>query len=382
MMRINIGMWISIVLCSTLALSAMVIRNYTDKDSEYIQIESGNFDEDYLFLGKELRFSGTAQDLVFLGRRLIFSGETELTLINLSQYLIFSGVSGNGIISAAMDISVDGTITGNSYVGCKSFVVGDSGVINGNLFIGCAEIQINGPVNGDLYIGAGEIFINGEIQGNVTAYGRRIIIGEEGRITGNLKYGTRSKLSEQELRKVGGTVTFADSLRSEKRDWRGFRNAMRSVGFFIGFGLLISYLITGLLLLLLPVSRKLDAKQSSKTFWNTALRGLIPVLIYPAAILLSFILVITIPFAFILILASIPLFYTTSIIGSTLIGKFLVSKFGWKIENRHYQFLIGAIAGFILSLIPFINFLFFIFVSSLGWGFFTDFLFNRKQLSD
>jgi len=381
-MRINIGSWISIVLFSTVASSAMVIRNYTGKDDEYIRTESGNFDEDYLFLGNELRFSGTAEDLVFLGRRLIFSGETELTLINLSQYLIFSGISGNGIISAAMDIDISGTITGNSYVGCKSFVLGDSGVINGNLFIGCAEIQINGPVNGDLYIGAGEIFINDEIQGNVTAYGRRIIIGEEGRINGNLKYGTGNKLSEEELRKVSGTVTFVDSLKSEKRDWRGFRNTMRSFGFFIGFGLLLSYLIIGLLLLFLPVSGKLDARQSSKSFWNTALRGLIPVLVYPAAILLSFILIITIPFAFILIMAFIPLFYIASIIGSTLIGKFLVSKFGWKVEKRQYQFLIGAIAGFILSLIPFINILFFIFISSLGWGVYTDFLFNRKQLSD
>ncbi|HLV32685.1 MAG TPA: polymer-forming cytoskeletal protein [Chitinispirillaceae bacterium] len=380
-MKMKLRLLIGIFLCSTVASSAMVIRNYTGKDDEYIRTESGNFDEDYLFLGNELRFSGTAQDLVFLGRRLIFSGETQLTLINLSQYLIFSGVSGNGIISAAMDIDISGTITGNSYMGCKSFVLGDSGVINGNLFIGCAEIQINGPVNGDLYVGAGEIFINDEIQGNVTAYGRRIIIGEEGRITGNLKYGTGNKLSEKELRKVGGTVTFVDSL-GEKRDWRGFRNTMRSFGFFIGFGLLLSYLIIGLLLLFLPVSKKLDARQSSKAFWKTALWGLIPVLIYPAAILLSFILVITIPFAFILIFAFIPLFYTASIIGSTLIGKFLVSKFGWKIEKRHYQFLIGAIAEFILSLIPFINILFFIFISSLGWGVYTDFLFNRKQLSD
>lgn len=380
-MKMKLRLLIGIFLCSTVVSSAMVIRNHSGEKDKFIWTESGNFDEDYLFLGNELRFSGTAEDLVFLGRRLIFSGETQLTLINLSQYLIFSGVSGNGIISAAMDINIDGKITGNSYVGCKSFVLGNSGVINGNLFIGCAEFQINGPVNGDLYIGAGEIFINDEIQGNVTAYGRQIIFGEEGRITGNLEYGTKSKLSEEELRKVGGTVTFVDSL-GEKRDWRGFRNTMRSFGFFIGFGLLLSYLIIGLLLLFLPVSKKLDARQSSKAFWKTALWGLIPVLIYPAAILLSFILVITIPFAFILIFAFIPFFYTASIIGSTLIGKFLVSKFGWKIEKRHYQFLIGAIAGFILSLIPFINILFFIFISSLGWGVYTDFLFNRNQLAD
>jgi hypothetical protein len=59
------------------------------------------------------------------------------------------------------------------------------------------------------------------------------------------------------------------------------------------------------------------------------------------------------------------------------VGKYLASKFKWKVEKRHYQFLIGALAGAIVSMIPFINFLSMLFISSLGLGVVLSFLFNK-----
>jgi hypothetical protein len=101
---------------------------------------------------------------------------------------------------------------------------------------------------------------------------------------------------------------------------------------------------------------------------------------YPAAVLVCFILVITIPLAVMLLLAAAPIFFTATVIGTTLIGKFLAATFGWKTERRHLHFLIGVPAGIILSIIPFVNFLVFIFTSALGWGVYLSFLF-RKDLA-
>jgi hypothetical protein len=184
-------------------------------------------------------------------------------------------------------------------------------------------------------------------------------------------------LNEKEVSKITGTVKIDESHRCGK-DWDSFSKLKkRSIGFFIGFCFFISYVIIGCLLLFIPVFRKLDTKQSAKTFWNTTLWGIVPVLIYPAIVVLCFVLIITIPLSFMLIMAFIPLFFVANVIGTTLIGKYIVTKFKWNIEKRHYQFLIGLLACLILSIIPLINFLFFIFVSTLGWGVFISFLFKK-----
>jgi hypothetical protein len=277
-----------------------------------------------------------------------------------------------------MDVVINGKITGNSYIGCKSFTMGDSSVVNGNLFIGCAKLSMDGALNGDLYTAAGEIIINNEIHGNVTAYGGRVIIGEKGKINGNLTYSAKEKLSKEALSKVTGTVKIDESHKCGNR-WDSFsKSQKKSIGFFIGFGLFLSYIIIGCLLLFIPVFRKLDVKQSVKSFWKTAIWGLIPVLMYPAIIVLSIILIITLPFAIVLLLAFIPLFFIANVIGTTLIGKYLATTFKWKIEKRHYQFLIGALTGAIICLIPFICFPFTIFTSALGWGVYISFLFNKN----
>jgi hypothetical protein len=369
---------IGIVLCLNLPLQAMVIHNYCEDKEECIRAESGSFNEDYLFLGNELNFSGEAEDLLFLGKRLTFSGTTKLGLLTVCEKLIYSGISGNGIIAGGMNVVINGTITGNSYIGCKTFMMSDKAVVNGNLFIGCAKLSIDGKLNGDLYTGAGEIVINNVIDGNVKAYGGRIIIGEKGKINGNLTYAAKEKLSDKELAKVTGTVILDENHKKDMEEWQSFVKFMKSFGFLISFGLLISFVVVSSLLLFIPVFRKLDAKQSDKTFWNTALWGLIPVLMYPALIVLCLIMIITIPFAFVLMFAFVPLFFTAFIIGNTLAGKYLITKFGWNVKKRHCQFLIGTLASVILSMIPVINFLTFIFISALGWGVFVSFLFNKN----
>ena len=240
---------VGIVLLLNMALSAMVIHNYACAKDDGIRTESGVFNEDYLFLGNELKFSGEAEDLVFLGKRLTFSGETKLGLISLCERLIYTGTSGNGIIAGAMDILLDGTVNSNSFIGCKNFTLGDMAVVNGNLFIGCARLIINGKLNGDLYTGAGEVVINSEIQGNVTAYGGRVTIGDKGKINGNLVYSAKEKLSEQELARVAGTVKINDRIRCKKEDWTSFRKYSKSIGFLIGLGLFISFVVVGSLLL-------------------------------------------------------------------------------------------------------------------------------------
>jgi hypothetical protein len=379
-MKTKVAVFFSMVLCINMVLSAMQIHNYAKGKKDDIKTESGIFNEDYLFLGNELTFSGQAEDLLFLGKRLTFNGKTTLGLIALCEKLIFSGSAGNGIIAGGKDIIINGAITSNSYVGCKSFILNKDAKIDGNLFIGTGKITLDGALKGNLYTGAGEVVINSEIQGDVTAYAGRIVFGPHGKIAGNLTYSTKEKLRDEDLAKIAGSVTLDESFNRDK-DWDSFVSFLKSIGPLIAIGMFLSFVIVGSALLFLPVFKKLDAPQSAKTFFKTSLWGLIPVLMYPALVVLSIILIIPIPFAIVLMLAFIPLFFIAFIIGNTLVGKFIVTQFKWHIQKRHYQFLIGSLAGVILTAIPVINCLSFLFVSALGWGVYISFLFDKNIAS-
>jgi hypothetical protein len=375
-MKAKTGLFFLAMFCLAFQPSAMVIHNYCEDKEGGIRTESGVFSDDYLFMGKELHFTGETEDLYFLGKSLTFSGKTRLGVVALGERLIFSGKSGNGLIAAGADAVVDGAISDNSFVGCKSFTLSDAGRIDGDLFAGCAKLTIDGAMNGDLYAAAGKIVINSVVNGNVIAYGGRIIFGEKGGIHGNLRYSTKEKPGEADLKKVTGTVTLDKDVH-----WDSFDKFKKTpFGFIIGLGLFLSYVVVACLLLFLPAFRPLDGKRPARAFWRTALWGLVPALMYPAVVLLSFALVITIPLGVMLLLAAIPLFFVATVIGTTLLGKFLASAVGWKTEKWHLHFLIGVPAGIALSVIPFVNFLAFIFMAALGWGVYLSFLF-RKDLA-
>lgn len=358
--------------------SEMVINNNTGEADGIISI-SGTFEDDYLYLGNELRFSGDAEDMIFLGKRMTFDGVARLGLIALCKDLIFTGKVGNGIIGAGMNMHIEGEVKDNNYFLCKSLHVSEKSVIDGNLFAACAKMYLNGVVNGDLYIGAGEVVINNQINGNAKIYAGRITMGEKGKINGNLTYASKEKLKPEDLKKITGTVQVDEKHKFEtpeiaRKNWLAFKA-------FFSIAMFVCFVIIGSLLLFLPAFTKLDANlHSERAFWYTGLRGLIPVLMYPAVVIVCFILIVTIPFALVLMLAAIPLFFFTQIIGLTLLGKYLSFKFKWNIKKRHLQFLIGAIAGVILSIIPAVNFLSTLFISGLGWGIFINFLFNRKRI--
>ena len=357
-------------------VSAMDVETHCeDGDKEIIRNVSTVFEEDYLFAGNELNFSGEAEDLLFLGKTLTYKGTTRLGLVAAGKKVLYSGESGNGITAAGVTVVVDGTIKGNNFIGAKNFQMTEKAVVDGDLFLGCAKGTIDGTLNGNLYAGSGDLLLNSVINGDVTAYGGRVKIGDKGKINGKLTYASKEKLSSDEAARVSGAIT-----RDERHDFDSVKmlpkKMQKWVAVLLYVGMFISFVVVGSLLLFLPVFRKLDAPQEERRFWYTSLWGLLPFLMYPALVLLCIALIVTIPFSIVLLFAFVPLFFTAYLIGTTLAGKYIVMKLKWNVQQRHLQFLIGVVAGGLLSLIPFVNFLSGVFLCTLGLGTFVAFLFG------
>ena len=354
--------------------------HFNCKDDNSMLSEPGHYDDDYLFAGSELDFSGETEDLVFIGKTLTFRGKSRLGLIAFGKKVLYTGESGNGIITGGMSTVIDGKISGTNFMAGKSIQITETAEINGTLFMGCAKAILDGPINGDLYAGAGELNINNVINGNVTVYGGRILIGDKGKINGNLTYGTKEKLSDKNSGKVTGSITY-DTTEHFNKDTLFSAKTGKVMHVVFTLGMFISFLVIGCLLLFFPAFGILDNDQPERTFWYTSLWGLIPLLMYPAVILLCLVLIVTIPLGLGLILAFIPLLSIAYIIGTTLAGKYIITKFKWNITRRHYRFLVGAIAATAVSIIPFINVLSFLFLSALGFGMYLTLLFKRELVT-
>jgi len=366
---------LALLLAGTLyATEPTVVVTQVAEGEDSIKVETGSYQSDYLYLGKELDFSGEVEDLIFMGERLDFKGSTEKGIVAGGQTVNLNGITNNGVISGARNLDITGVLNGTSFLGAKDIHIRETATVNGDLFIGCGEITIDGAVDGNIYLGTGLATINSEINGDVTAHGGRILFGENGRINGNLSYKMEEQLSSSEQEKISGTVTFEES---------DMESGDMPTGVSSTFGMLfklysiLSFLVIGVILISLPIGGKVEQTLTTESFWKTAGWGIIPICMYPAVLLLSVIMGITIPLALILLLAMVPLFYVTLVIGSTLVGQAVVKKFNWSVSKRQFHFLIGAVIYSVLSIIPFIDFLAFVLLTSLGWGVITKGIFNK-----
>jgi cytoskeletal protein CcmA (bactofilin family) len=366
-----------VILFSSSLNGAVVIKNYAEEAEASIKTDNAVYDDDYIFLGNELNFSGKSEDIIFLGKRLTFDGVAKLGLTAAGEHLIINGSTGNGIMAAAVNTVVNGPVSGNNYFAGKSINLSEMSTINGYVFMAGATLTIDGTVNGNVYAATGQMILNGTVNGDVKVYGGRVTLGDKAHINGNLIYGSKENIDESAKSKITGTITHDKKFTCDM-DKSAFDKTIKSIGAYFKVALYISFAMLGLLILLLPSFRYLDNKQSQQQFWNTFVWGIIPLLMYPAIIILSFVLIFSIPLGVMFILGLIPLLFFTNVIGATLIGKQLTSLLKWNIIKRHYQFLIGMAVICIVSIIPVLDFISFLFVTACGLGIFVKFLFDKK----
>jgi hypothetical protein len=376
-MKVKTLLLSSFIFLMVFNISAIQVR--TEKTDV---IEETNFNEPYLFAGKSITFSGKTDDFYGFAEKINFSGETKYTFFGIGKNVTVNGTVGHNVYSAGSDVDLKGNIGGTVFLAGENVTINKDTVINGSVFIASSNVKIYGKINGDLYIGAGRTSINNEINGNVKAgIGAKFELLENAKINGNLFYKNHNELSKAELTKVTGNVKF-EKMEMKQNDWTHKHFPGKNPFFIFGIILsvisIISLLIGGLLLLLFPSMKSFEEERTQKNFWFSSLWGLIPFFIYPAVWLTLVIFVVTIPISFILLLCALPIIFITHIAGITLSGQYLFKLFKINNTNRHLFFLFGLIFFMILSLIPWIKFLAFIFYSSLGWGFILEKLFMKK----
>ncbi len=212
-----------------------------------------------------------------------------------------------------------------------------------------------------------ELIIDGPVKGNVTVKVGKLIITENGSISGTLTYDSKKEISEKEKARVNGLVKYDVIEDFDKGFFMNFdKDFGKSFGIIAGLLFFVAFAISGLLILLLPgVKTIFEKNKDGKEIGKTALWGLIPLFIYPVAVIVTIPLF---PLSIALGLAAFPLLGIATVLGLALLGKFLFTLFNWKNNSLLLQYLLAFGIFALISLIPFVGCLLGLAVTALGSG--------------
>lgn len=352
---------------------------------EELDTESTNVQDDYLFLGKRLAFTGSADSLYFLGRELELSGNTRESVFAMARDLDVAGTVGRDAVLAGRTVDLTGTLGSTTFAAGNTVYLAEGARVAGGLFAAGRNVDITGAVEGDLYAGARRLVISGRINGNVTVGADRIILEEGAVITGDFTYKSDQQLSQDELAAVQGQVTFKEADFTE--EWREGRWWLRVGSVIFTLVALLSGLVFALLFNLFPGVRVRASGRDHARFWTTFAWGLIPFFGFPVAIgalfVAGFIFGITVPIAISLSAGLGLVMFILTALALPEIGGYIARLFGWDLAGREggavfVRILIGFVPVLVLGLIPFVQSVIFVIVLALGWGVAIERLFDVR----
>lgn len=374
---------IAVLIVLLLAPGVTAVELTTD---ESVQNESRTIDDDYLFLGESLGFSGRSDSLYFLGKNLLMSGQNRGNLIAAAETIDLEGEVGDDTFLAGRTLNISGSLGSTSFVAGETVSLFEGSTVSGALFAAGSQVTLAGDISGDLYAGARRLIIAGRVDGNVRVGAAKIEIREGAVIAGDFIYDSREELSETELSAIQGSVTFREfdpeETWEEKKPW-----LLRGGKWIFGLVLLLSVLVFTLLLYLFPGLRQAGPRRDHRHFWITVAWGLIPFFAFPliiGALLLSGIVFgITVPIAITLFFSLGLISYVLSALALPQIGSYISANFRRQLHQDEgsrifLKSLLGFVPVLVLGMIPVVNMLMWIVVLSLGWGVALERLFNVR----
>ncbi len=369
-----------IMLLLLITTSVWLMSEVTEFDAGSIQmswdeddgdiIVSKETGDDFFGGGKTVRFTGIADDLYLMGKTVSFDGESSGGVMAFGDSVELNGIITKNLHSAGNTVTINGHLKETSFIGGQDIIISEDAIIDGTLITGSNSLNIKGQVNNGIISGAGEVVIDGPVKGDVELHVGKLIITERGSISGNLTYESGSEISEKEMSRVSGIISF------EEDDDDVTVAGLVKFGIFMKVWMFAAVIITGLLLLLFPGIKNLAiGERESKKYLRTMLWGLIPVFIFP--VLLIFTLPV-LPLSIGLLLSLFPLWGITTVLGIALGGQFIFKLFNWDNNNVYIHYLVGFGIFIILGNIPFIGTIVMLAISAIGAGVLIEKLFNTE----
>jgi cytoskeletal protein CcmA (bactofilin family) len=282
-----------------------------------------------------------------------------------------TGETVSGALAACgANIQVLGNVQGRLRAcGANVVIPGD---VQGDLRAYGANVNLAGKYHGKVKAAAANLILAGVFDGDVEVVAARIIVAPTAVLKGNLIY-VSADLNIQKGSRIMGEIvqrqTMAKKEKIEKWGREGIK-ALVPVGIFFWFISIAALIIVGVLInYLFPKRTNAVISALSQSPWKNLGFGLIFLVVVPVAIVISLITVVGIPAGVIAgLLYGIAIYISSIYIGVWMgrkilgyLNKSMTTAFFWPL-------VVGIIVISLLSMIPFIGWLFRLFVLLLSLG--------------
>lgn len=313
----------------------------------------GSLDGDLYVTAQTVRISGVVTGDVFVA-----GGQVDVT-----------GEIKQSFRAAAANVVVDGTVEGNVLVTGGSLILGSKSHVLGSVSAYTGQITHHGLIDGSLTFTGGTAILGGKVQEDAALTADAIEIEPGARIEGDIDYSTRKPMDEELRAVAGGEVSYSESPVEEKKEKKAAEHQLRPTTF--GVGKWIAFFTASFLFgcALLAVFGEHEPKVTL-AIGTDALRcagiGFVSILV-TIAVTLSAILLITIPFVFIYLVAYVVAVYLAKIPVAIWIGRFLLAK-AHRPSGPYLALFVGLLALYLVFMLPFLGVLAQFLAALLGLG--------------
>ena len=293
-------------------------------DATVTVAEGETLDDTLIAFAESITVDGVVTgDLIAGGQVVIVRGVVEGNLVAMGQRLEIAGTVRGTVVGLGQGIDVDGAIDGDLYAAGESLVVGDGGRIGGNVVMAGADASFGGAVGADVHAFAARLDVSGEVGRDLTVYGDRVVIQAPARIGGDLE----ATVADEDRIQVDPGATVVGETTIELHEEEIGPSRFATVSFYVGQILRLgAAVVAGLCLLwLLPAFKgvRLDAPRDVLTAGGV---GFLAVVATPVAALVAAITIIGIPVAIVAIMAWILGLYLSKILVAYFVGRALLKS--------------------------------------------------------
>jgi cytoskeletal protein CcmA (bactofilin family) len=349
MRNIMLILLIPVLIFATEYRTGQTIR-VADKDSLYSDLFVG---------GRYLEVDGYIDGDVYAGcERITINGDVADDVRAAGSEVTVRGTIGDGFLGMGGMVLIEGEIGGDVIAYGGTVRLTPNTIIKGNVYIGCGEFHLDGGrIGGDIQGGADKIYLNGSIKGAVKLEAEEIAFGEQ--------YAAAETHLKLKREIDPGTLKNApENLEIEVVPHEKFYQS----GFF--YWAFLAALIVGGLIIAFLKNFVRDYLDSAQRFIGRNLGvGILILVIVPIAVVILLVMVLTIPVGLITLALYLILLYLSSIFTALFAGDYIQKL--WHKNGAPYLFLsllIGLLAVFLLTELPFIGWLIEIAVISFGCG--------------
>lgn len=319
-----------------------------EKSGAYV-LEAGRSHKGALYLSNHrVTIAGEQDgDLYAMAGKVEVPGTITGDLMGMAGEVDISGTIGHTVRIAAHNLTLTGTVKGDVLFGGETLRIAKGARVGGELRFGGGQLVLDGTLDGDLHSTSGEVTLNGTIGGDADLQADIVTIARGARIGGDLDYTSRNQLDLEGKGIVAGEVQHK-ALKPRPR--------VAFKGIFWWFFSTATALLVGLAALVLAGGVTPSILSTLRTEGlRSAGVGFIAAIAVPVALLLSCILIITIPFVLIALALFVLLIYLAKTPVAVAIGSRILKALG-RAEPSVFQGLaVGIPVLYLLFAIPFLG---------------------------